>query len=742
MVMTLTPSAETTLRSRYYRRDEEGNITEDWRHLCMRVSGAIGETEEQKQTFYEAMVEGIFIPNTPTLMNAGTPLNQLAACFVLPIGDSMKSIYKAISDTALIQKTGGGTGFSFSALRPRGDIVHATQGVASGPISFLRVFDASTGEIKQGGKRRGANMAVMSASHPDIFEFIECKDRENTAITNFNISIWATDDFMDAVINDRHWALINPRTNEVVREVSARSIFDRAVEKAWETGDPGIIFADTMEKGNPTPWIGKYEATNPCAEQPLLPYEACVLGSIDLSKLVADPEPAAMSVIDRSALERCVRLAVRFLDRCIDVQIYVLPEIEQMHKDGNRKIGLGIMGWADVLSKIGIRYGSDESLELARSTMKLIQEVAHDESQKIGQQEPFPNYIAGTYSPDKSNYFPTDHQYAQRRRNATVTTIAPTGTISIIAGCSSGIEPHFALATRRENVLDGQTLVDFNPVLKKILDNSIPVDDDHKYWNHVSLTKFVEDFGYIPDTAPQSLRDAFPTVRDLTVEDHLQMQKAFQEFTDNGVSKTINLPEEATVEDIRAAYMRAYDLGVKAISVYRDKSKVTQVLNVGTAPKLEKSIPQERHQPRPIVLTGHTERMETGIGALYITINAYEDHPYEVFAQIGRAGSEVAAFTEGLARMVSLALQRGISAHDVAHQLMGIGGAHTNGFGEGKILSVPDAIGKTLDHIAHNDPTGEPSIVIAIDLCPECHQGELRHENGCEHCTACGYSSC
>ncbi len=747
---TLTASSKTTLDARYLTKNEDGDIIETVDEAWHRVANHVGKDDEQKQEFYSVLSLLQFLCNSPAIMNAGHALNQLSACLVIPLHDSMEGIYDALKIQALAQKTGEGTGFSFSGLRPRGDWVESTQGQASGPVSFLRVFDASTGEIKQGGKRRGANMAVMAPSHPDIREFISCKDRENTQITNFNISVWAGDDFMHAVEMDLPWDLINPRTGRVHETIRARDLFQEIIERTHETGDPGIIFSTAMERGNPTPWIGQYETTNPCAEQPLLPYEACGLGSINLMACIQWVD--GVPTIDLKLFDQLIRTGVQFLDRCIDVQSYTIPAIAAMHRDGNRKIGLGVMGWADVCSTIGIRYGSEASLILARELGRQMLEVGHDESQELGRElGVFPNFRI--QEGPKVDPFANYMQYLHPRRNATVTTIAPTGTISIIAGVSSGIEPHFALAIERQNVLSGQDLYDFNPVLDAKLK---ALEATGLSLQAGDIREFVEEKGFIPpwDLA-KDLAKQFPTVvgDQISTTDHLQMQAAWQEHIDNGVSKTLNLPNDATVEQVGVAYLHAWKLGLKAVAIYRDGSKTTQVLNAGVAEEqMAKDVqvavigPHQHKEPRPVVLTGHTERVETGIGALYVTVNEKEGRPFELFAQVGRAGSEVSAFTEGLARLTSLALRHGVSSEEVSAQLIGIGGAHINGFGQGKILSVPDALGQILVHVAKHEPTGEGSLktgpTIDSDICPECHQGTLIPQEGCLHCSACGYSDC
>ena len=744
---TLTASSKTTLDARYLEKNEDGDIIETVDGAWHRVANHVGKDDEQRQEFYSVLSRLQFLCNSPAIMNAGHALNQLSACLVIPLEDSMEGIYDALKIQALAQKTGEGTGFSFSGLRPRGDWVESTQGQASGPVSFLRVFDASTGEIKQGGKRRGANMAVMAPSHPDIREFISCKDKENTRITNFNISVWAGNDFMLAVENDTPWDLVNPRTGRVHETIRARDLFQEIIERTHETGDPGIIFATAMEDGNPTPWIGQYETTNPCAEQPLLPFEACGLGSINLMACIQWVD--GIPTIDLQLFDRLIRTGVRFLDRCIDVQSYTIPEIAAMHRDGNRKIGLGVMGWADALSTLGLRYGSEASLILARDLSRAMKEIGHDESEELGRElGVFPNYRPNEAHAD--SYY---DRYSKPRRNATVTTIAPTGTISIIAGVSSGIEPHFALAIERQNVLSGQDLYDFNPVLDAMLkarEEAGRTDTN----GTARIREFVEKYGYISHWGSVSdLRKQFPTVvgDQISVSDHLKMQQAWQEHIDNGVSKTVNLPNEATVGDVGVAYTQAWQLGLKAVAIYRDGSKTTQVLNAGE-PQMAEEVqaavvgPHQHKEPRPIVLTGHTERVETGIGALYVTVNERNGLPFEMFAQVGRAGSEVSAFTEGLARLTSLALRHGISPEEVSAQLTGIGGAHINGFGQGKILSVPDALGQILVHVAEHEPTGEGSLktgpTVDSDICPECHQGTLIPQEGCMHCSACGYSDC
>lgn len=562
--MIFTDRAKTVLEIRYLLKNEKGEPIENPEQLFQRVSSYIAQAEkiykknyfEWEEKFHELISSLRFLPNSPTLMNAGKSKAQLAACFVLPIEDSIDSIFKTLKDAALILQSGGGTGFNFSSLRPKGDIVRSTGGVASGPVSFMKIFDKASDIIKQGGARRGANMGVLRVDHPDIFEFIRIKRIES--LSNFNISVAVTDSFMEALFKNDYFPLINPRSKEVVRNVKAKDIFDEIVESAWETGDPGVIFIDTINRSNPTPHIGQIDSTNPCGEQPLLPYEACILGSLNLSKYVKEGK------IDFERLEYDVKIATRFLDDAIDVTHYPVPEVEKMHK-GNRKIGLGIMGWADCLVELGIPYNHKKAFVLAEQVMQFIREKSHKASQELAQERGvFPNFKGSVW--DKKGI---------PMRNATTTTIAPTGTISIIADCSSGIEPYFLLAYK-QRILDTEFEI-INKYLIEIAQRQGFYSED--FINQLRKKGTLRGMKEVP----LKIKRLFKTALEITPEEHIQMQAAFQKYTDNAVSKTINLSQRTTKEDVARIFLLAYKKGLKGITIFRYGSKRGTLLKISDA---------------------------------------------------------------------------------------------------------------------------------------------------------------
>lgn len=567
----LSINSTTVLKRRYLRKNEKGEAIETPSQLFHRVAlniasgdvlyDATADVKKTEEEFYSMMTSLEFLPNSPTLMNAGTELQQLSACFVLPVGDSMQEIFDAVKHAAIIHKTGGGTGFSFSNIRPANDVVKTTGGIASGPVSFIKVFDSATEVIKQGGKRRGANMGILRIDHPDIMDFITCKRKEGV-LTNFNISVGVTDEFMLAVKKGEDFPLVNPRNGRIVQKINAKQVFDLITLMAWETGDPGVVFIDRLNKDNPTPTLGKIESTNPCGEQPLLAYEACNLGSINLAKMVKDEK------IDYKWLERVIRSSVHFLDNVIDMSKFPLPEIEKMVR-GNRKIGLGVMGFADMLIQLNIPYNSDEAVETGEHLMKFISEKARDKSRDIAKEKgPFPNFELSIFA----------ERGDPIQRNATLTTIAPTGTISIIANTSSGIEPHFAIAYIR-NVMDNTELMEVNPYFEEVAKTMGFYSEN--------LMREIAKNGSIQDTEgiPEDIKRLFVTSHDIGPGWHIKMQAAFQKYVDNAVSKTVNLPHMATPEQVKEIYNLAYELGCKGVTIYRDGSKKAQVLNIGSVNK-------------------------------------------------------------------------------------------------------------------------------------------------------------
>jgi ribonucleoside-diphosphate reductase alpha chain len=735
----LTQNALKVLEKRYLRKNEEGKIVEKPEELFRRVARTVAsadfnygkydkseaDVKNLEDAFYEMMTSLAFLPNSPTLMNAGRRLGQLSACFVLPIEDSMESIFDAVKNAAIIHKSGGGTGFSFSKLRPKGDVVGSTKGISSGPVSFMTVFDTATEAVKQGGTRRGANMGILRVDHPDILSFINSKE-DSSKHNNFNISVVLTDDFMKAVQEDRTYDLINPRTQESTETLKARDVFNLIVEHAWKNGEPGIVFIDRVNESNPTPRIGRIESTNPCGEQPLLPYESCNLGSINLAKMVK----VEGKEVDWEKLRDITWKAVHFLDNVIHVNKYPLPKIGEITK-ANRKIGLGVMGWADMLILLGIPYNSDDALRLAEDVMGFIQREGRESSSALAEQR-------GAFS----NYNGSIYDGKVKVRNATITTIAPTGTLSIIAGCSSGIEPIFAVSYVR-TVMEGTKLIEVNPYFEKIA-------KDRGFWSR-ELMERIADKGSIQgfDEIPEDVKRLFVTAHDITPREHIMVQATFQKYVDNAVSKTVNFPHSATKEEVEEVYLLAYKHGCKGVTVYRDGSREEQVLSKGK--KEEKAQPMDLRQKivprkRPEVINGSTRLMMTGCGNLYVTINEDgEGHLFELFTSMGKAGGCAASQSEAIGRLVSLAFRSNIEPDEVIKQLKGIS-CHSHVWVEGgKITSCSDAIAKSLEKYLTkgNGGNGEKNYkaVMFIGRCPECG-GAVEHESGCAVCHNCGFTKC
>ncbi len=739
----LTENAKTVLEKRYLRKDENGQLLEDADGLFRRVADAIAEAEygygkSKKHVqgvageFYEMMRNLDFLPNSPTLMNAGKELGQLSACFVLPIDDSMESIFETVKHTALIHKSGGGTGFAFSRLRPANDCVKSTNGVSSGPICFMEVFNSATEAVKQGGTRRGANMGCLRVDHPDILEFITCK-QDTSKLNNFNISVLLTEKFMEAVKNGEEYDLINPRTKQPVRKLNAAKVFDLIVNMAWRNGEPGIIFIDRINRDNPTPHIGEIESTNPCGEQPLLPYESCNLGSINLARMIKHVDGRAE--IDYEKLARVVRLGVRFLDDVIDVNKYPIDKIAEVTR-GNRKIGLGVMGFADMLIQLGIPYDSEEGVAVAEQVMSFISNEGKKASCELAAERGvFPNFKGSIY----------DRPEGMEIRNATVTTIAPTGTLSIIAGCSSGIEPLFAISYIKR-VMDGTDLVEVNPYFEKVA-------REREFYSEELMRKIAER-GSVRGMSevPEDVQRIFATALDISPVWHVRMQAAFQEFTDNAVSKTVNFPEDATTEDVRQVYELAYKEGCKGCTIYRYGSREAQVLNVAGKDKkqAESQTVARGPRPRPARTHGSTERINTGCGNMYVTINEDEYGICEVFAAMGKAGGCAASQLEAVGRLVSLSLRAGVDAESIQKHLRGIR-CPTPAWGNGgSVLSCADAIGIAIEHYLQERKTGIATDEITkvtdkldtlLGACPDCGSA-VEHESGCVVCRFCGFSKC
>jgi len=746
--ISLTENAIKVLERRYLKKNENSEVIETPVELFNRVARLVASADSLydpsanpakiENSFFSMMANQEFLPNSPTLMNAGRELGQLSACFVLPVEDSMESIFEAVKNTALIHKSGGGTGFSFSRIRPHNDIVKSTKGIASGPISFLQVFDAATETVKQGGTRRGANMAILRIDHPDILEFLRSKE-EHDKLNNFNISVAVTESFWNALESEKDYDLINPHSNQKTGTLDAKTVFNEIVHRAWQNGDPGIIFINRMNQDNPTPALGEIESTNPCGEQPLLPFESCNLGSINLAKMVKSH--GDRMEIDFEKLLRTVRVAVHFLDNVIDMNRFPLPKIEEQSKS-TRKIGLGVMGFADLLIQLNVPYNSDQAIEIAHQVMSFINTEAKKKSQELAlKRGEFPAFAESVYA-----------QHGEPRvRNSTRTTIAPTGTISIIAGCSSGIEPLFALSFTR-NVMDDDELPEIHPLfcdrLKKV---GLYTEELIRQIGAKGCIDGIEDI-------PEEIRKVFVTSHEITPEWHIRMQAAFQEHTDNAVSKTVNFAHTASEEDVADVYRLAHDLGCKGVTIYRDGSRSQQVLNKGVSKSKKKSASKQIGRPK--VLHGFTHKQNTGQGSLYVTINTDESEaPIEVFANIGKSGGDTAALAEAIGRLISISLQKGVGVEEVSQTLIGITGSRPV-WNEGKLIkSVPDGIGQILlsefgkaetkekktSHTVtvplHSKQASDEQLSLIGPECPECgHHMEL--EGGCSVCRSCGYSHC
>lgn len=737
----INDNSKVVLEKRYLKKDKNGNVLETPQDMFRRVARHIASAEPiydsqadvayWEDEFYRMMEDLEFLPNSPTLMNAGNELGQLSACFVIPVEDSMDSIFDAVKYTALIHKSGGGTGFSFSRIRPAKDRVGSTGGVASGPISFMRAFDTATDVIKQGGMRRGANMAILNVNHPDILDFIHAKDDQHT-LTNFNLSVAATKEFMDAVENNSDYDLINPHTGESEAKLNAADVFNKIVEMAWKTGDPGIIFLDIINKYNPTPHLGLIESTNPCGEQPLLPFESCNLGSINLSKMIKFENGTVQ--VDWDKLARTVYLGIHFLDNVIDMNKYPLPQIEKMTKS-TRKVGLGIMGFADLLVMLSIPYNSEIAIKMAEEIMSFISDRANEESVRLGKVRGlFPCFEGSVY----------DKEGGLRLRNANRTTIAPTGTLSIIAGCSSGIEPIFALSYER-HILDGAKLLEVNPYFEQAAKQGGFYSEE--LMKQLADGKSLGEF----ENIPTKIKEVFVTAHDISPEWHVRMQAAFQKYTDSAVSKTVNLPHDATKEEVAAIYKMAYRLGLKGLTIYRDKSKESQVLNLGANLKNGREEEKDNKlmpRQRPKVTKGITERVNTGCGYIYVTVN-FDDHGIcEVFSSLGKAGGCASAQLEATSRLISLALRSGIDTNSIVKQLRAIRCPSVS-WEQGKlVLSCADAIGSVLEKYTDTNVVAVDEDVSSSNLtrswtgqCPDCGS-ILVFQEGCHICPSCGYTKC
>jgi len=805
--LDLSANALTVLERRYLVKGEDGKPVEAPEDLFWRVARTIAApdktygasdkaVEALAETFFDLMATRVWMPNSPTLMNAGRPLGQLSACFVLPVDDALSNgksgIYDTLRAMALVHQSGGGTGFAFSRLRPQNDVVRSTMGVASGPVSFMKLYDASTDVVKQGGTRRGANMGILRVDHPDILEFITCKD-DLTQVTNFNISVAVTDAFMAALGQGKSYDLIHPRTKKVVGQLDAREVFKKIVHGAWKTGEPGVFFIDQANHYNPVPALGDYEATNPCGEQPLLAYDVCNLGSINVGLFVKD------GAVDWDRLRTVVHLCTHFLDNVIDANKYPLSEIDDLAKR-IRRIGLGIMGWADLLVQLGVPYNSEEGVVLGRQLMAFVDEESKVASEKLAKQRgAFPEWERSIWGPDKTCAKDAQGQRIRpmrKMRNCNLTTVAPTGTISIISGCSSGIEPLFAIAFMRNQA--GVLMPDVNEAFVAVA--------RQEGWYSDALVQRIAESGHIHfDEVPARWQRVFVTAHDVTPEWHIRMQAAFQEFTDSAISKTCNFPNAASEDDVEQIYRLAFQLKCKGVTVYRDGAREGKVLSTGstakkaapaTAPaqadalgrvaELEAELERTRRQlhdveaenlqrrakrSRPDLLKGATRRVETPLGTMYVNITEDDkNQPFEVFISLGKAGGALMADVEAMGRLISLALRSGIPLKEIHRQLRGISSDRVVGLGPNKVMSVPDAIGIAIekwlqekqgiqqDLLGNQAPAVPSREIVAgsagdallrsggeaqdfIGACPDCGS-QLAFVEGCAKCHVCGFSEC
>jgi len=735
---TLSANARTVLEKRYLVKDKSGKPVETPEDMFWRVATVVAEADRRYGAtdqavygtavqFYELMTQRRFEPNSPTLMNAGRPLGQLSACFVLPVADALSNgkdgIYDTLTAMALIHQSGGGTGFSFSRLRGSGAMVRSTTGVASGPVSFMKLYDASTEAVKQGGTRRGANMGILRVDHPDVLQFIACKE-DLTQVVNFNISVGITRKFMDALKADGEYDLVNPTSKRVVGSLKARDVWDKMILGAWRTGEPGVFFIDEANAFNPVPHLGTYEATNPCGEQPLLPYDVCNLGSINLGCY------AQNGSMDWEALRADVRLSTHFLDNIIDVNKYPLPEIDELSKR-IRRIGLGVMGFADALIKLGIRYDSPEGVEFGRRVMEFVDVEGKVQSESMAKQRgAFPEWSQSIWGPDDTCARDETGERVrpmQLLRNCNVTTVAPTGTISIIAGCSSGLEPLFAVAFMRNQA--GVQMPDVN-------EDFVAMAKAGGWYGDELMERIAKTGTINHPEVPAKVKEIFRTANEIPAEWHIRMQASFQQHCDSAISKTTNFAHTATVDDVRTIYELAYDLKCKGVTVYRDGSRDGQVLSTGAtadaaakrkgdgATAGEKADLMERvaeletenervkkvlfdveaenlnrrqKRSRPDKLRGTTIRRETPLGVMFVNVTEDEKgQPFEVFINLGKAGGSAMADAEALGRMISLSLRSGIPLMEIHKQLRGISSDRAVGLGPNKVLSMPDAVGQAL----------------------------------------------